>query len=82
MSFDVQFSILSKRMGTPKVVITLPILIVKVHKGWALCATLGKIFDAVIEAEIEMESRGILFFISGCFIGRSRRLGIENSLAT
>ena len=31
MSFDVPFSILSKRIGTPKAMMTLPILIVKFH---------------------------------------------------
>ena len=33
MSFDVQFSILSKRIGTLKVMMKLPILIVKFHQG-------------------------------------------------
>ena len=31
MSFDVPFSILSKRMGIPQVMMTLPILSVKFH---------------------------------------------------
>ena len=31
MSFDVEFSILSKRMSTSQVMMTLPILIVKLH---------------------------------------------------